>query len=454
MTQHYVIRGAEVLDFDIGDFSRQDLEIKDDKIKTILEPEKPVSGVESINFQGHYIIPGLIDMHVHIKEGYAPYFVAAGVTIVRNTGGNVHELDALIQASNDAPTPHVYSTDRIIDGTPGLWGDTSPWNLNVTNEEEVTREVERQAKAGAKFIKIYGRLPEQLVAHAVKEARKYNLDVSCDLLHSKDVDALTAAKLGVKWFEHASGIIQSIYPNWSMSAEQSSWDLIPFDQPDEEAIRRVCEKLLKYDAILCPTMTLFDQMRGYPNYWKPEHTLIQAIETNSNLMNQWQAISQHEEALQPLAIQSKMNQRIAKVYADLGGKVVAGTDTPAGIYTWPGLALHRELELFVENGFSPLQALRAATVDAAESIGLSHIGSIQPDNQADLVILKANPLEDIKHTKNIHHVIKGGHLYSQHEVLNEIPDDEEVLTNLRRFINRFNEEVNEDWYEDMIKEFS
>ncbi|MDQ0351867.1 imidazolonepropionase-like amidohydrolase [Alkalibacillus filiformis] len=453
MTQHYVIRGAQVLDFDIDDFNYQDIEIKEGKIETIVEPGKSVSGAKNVDFQGHYIIPGLIDMHVHIKEGYAPYFVAAGVTTVRNTGGNVHELDTLIRARKDSPTPHVYSTDRIIDGTPGLWGDTSPWNLNVTKEEEVTREIERQAKAGAKFIKVYGRLPRHLIAHAVNEAKKFNLDVSCDLVHSNDVDALTAAKLGVKWFEHASGILQSIYPKWSMNAEQSRWDSIPFDQPDEEAIRYICEKLLNYDVILCPTMILFDQMKDYPNYWKPEHSLIRAIESHSSLLNQWQAISQHEAALQPLGIQSKMNQRIAKMYADLGGKIVAGTDTPAGIYTWPGLALHRELELFVENGFSPLQALRAATIEASESIGLSHIGAIQPNKQADLVILNANPLDNIKHTKDIHYVIKGEHMYSQQEIINEIPDEEEVLTNLKTFLSRFNEEVNGDWYETMIKEF-
>ena len=91
--------------------------------------------IEVLDAEGKYIIPGLIDMHCHIQEGYASQFVASGVTTVRNTAGNVYQLKKLIDSPIDAPIPRVYSADRMIDGPPGLWGPTSFGNF-VTDDPE------------------------------------------------------------------------------------------------------------------------------------------------------------------------------------------------------------------------------------------------------------------------------------------------------------------------------
>ncbi|WP_077602492.1 amidohydrolase family protein [Oceanobacillus sojae] len=108
---------------------------------------------------------------------------------------------------------------------------------------------------------------------------------------------------------------------------------------------------------------------------------------------------------------------IAKTYFDLGGTVVAGTDTPGGFYTFPGMGLHRELEILVEIGLTESEALQAATIKAAGSIQLEDVGSINEGKIADLLLLNNNPLEDIKHTKDIHSIIKGGKQYRQEEIL-------------------------------------
>src|SRR5699024_8625925 len=113
-------------------------------------------------------------MHVHIKEGFAPLFTASGVTTVRNTGGNVDELKDLIHAPNNAATPRVISADRIIDGPPGLWGESSPWNMNADSQQAAREEVVRQVKAGADFIKVYGWLPKETMEAVVDEANIYN----------------------------------------------------------------------------------------------------------------------------------------------------------------------------------------------------------------------------------------------------------------------------------------
>src|SRR5699024_11614990 len=113
-------------------------------------------------------------------------------------------------------------------------------------------------------------------------------------------------------------------------------------------------------------------------------------------------IMKHQEAVyEQTGFLNTFTQVLAKIYADVGGIVVAGSDTPALPGIFPGMSLHRELELFVEAGFTPLQALQAATIKAARSIHLDTIGLIKENYVANVVILDENPLENISHTQSI-----------------------------------------------------
>ena len=101
------------------------------------------------------------------------------------------------------------------------------------------------------------------------------------------------------------------------------------------------------------------------------------------------------------------------------------------------MALHRELEIFVEIGFTELEALQAATVNAAKAINLDGIGVIKEGYMADFVILNDNPLEDIKHTKDIHLIVKGGKAYTQEEVLSHVPNEEDVEKSQAEFMKEW-----------------
>ncbi len=284
-------------------------------------------------------------------------------------------------------------------------------------------------------------LPSDIMKVVVEEAKRYGKEVSCDLIHSKEVNAIEAAALGIRWNEHASGIIQAMYPEWNMGANQEIWDEITWPKPDHEKIKAVCSEMIQYGVVICPTMTLFDQMNHLHDYWKPENDVIEKIYENISLINQWKVLAQYEAALTQMGIQANFNKAIAKVYFDMGGTVVAGTDTPAGVWTFPGMALHRELELFVEAGFSELEAIRAATCVAAEAMNQSDIGHIEAGRAADLVILNSNPLENIQNTKDIDFIIKGGNVYTQTEIFENIPTEAENQKKLEEFIERFNETV-------------
>ncbi len=434
-----LLKNANVLDVDRGVFYQASILMKDGMIADIFTGNAPYEVSKVIDAKEKWVIPGLIDMHVHIKESFAPIFVAGGITTVRNTGGNVLELKGLMTAPDDSMTPRVFSADRVIDGPPGLWGETSPWNINVENSEVVIGEVKRQVEAGADFIKVYGWLSRDLMEKVVQEASHHNKEVSYDLIHSTEVNALDAAEIGVKWNEHASGIIQAMYPNWSMKAEKSIWDEVDWTIPDLEKITAVCKQLLSHGVVICPTMVLFDQMNRLKDYWNPDNDLVKKVYENKSLVGQWARLSQYEEALKQMGMQSVLNKAIAKVYFDLGGTVVAGTDTPAGVWTFPGMALHREMELFVEAGFSELDAIRAATCVPARAIKREDLGVIKAGAKADMILLSKNPLEDIKYTREIELVIKGGKVLTQAEIIQSVPSEEESQRLMEEFVNSFEE---------------
>ena len=434
----YHFKNGFILDINSGQFLKTNILIDEGKILSINEdPHIHNSSIEEIDVSGKYIIPGLMDMHVHIKHGFAPLFTAVGVTIVRNTAGNVTELTSLREAPIDAATPRVFSADRLIDGPPGLWGDTSPWNINVTSVEEARNEVKRQVEAGADLIKVYGWLSGENMRAVVSEARANDLEVSCDLIYSTNVHAIDAAKMGIKWNEHASGILQLLFPKWSMQAEDSIWNEIDWEKDYSEELEPICQELINNGVIICPTLTLYDQFHRTPEVWKPSLDLPDSLLHPKDLVEQWTRLASYTEALNKQGKPIHIIKQIVKVYHDLGGEVVAGTDTPAGVWTLPGLALHRELQLLVEAGLSQLEALQCATVRAAKSLGLENLGEIKQGYMADLLILDENPLDDIEHTLSINRVIKGGKVYEQGEILASIPSDDEAQSLMEQFLNEF-----------------
>ncbi|MDW0113469.1 amidohydrolase family protein [Sporosarcina saromensis] len=441
--KQYLIKNGTIIDVEKGESFLGSIEIEGTKIKRMYKvDERLPENLQIIDANGMYIIPGLIDMHCHIQCRFAPHFLASGVTTVRNPASNVMMIEDLLIAPLDAATPRVFSADRMIDGEPGLWGPTSYGNFVTEDPEEARVEVRRQAATGVNFIKIYGLANREVIQATVEEARKFDLEVACDLIHSQKVSALEAAELGVTWFEHASGFVQSLYPGWYPTADQAEWSHIDWENPDEQMIKELCKQMLQYEVKLCPTLVCFDQAKQYPTIWSPENLVTRSLEEHDILMSHWQSMEQHVHSIkQQFCNQHTFTKLVTKSYFDLGGTVVAGTDTPALLYTFPGMALHRELELFREIGLTEMETLQAATIRAAQSIYLENIGAIKEGYIADLVILNENPLEAIEHTKSIHRIVKGGRVYSQEEVLTYIQSNEESEVRMVEFQSRWEEEM-------------
>jgi len=433
-----VLKNGNVIDVENSKHSIKDIRILDDRILMCDHGLEIEDNDEVIDCTGKWILPGLVDMHCHIKEKYAPLFCASGVTTVRNTAGSVIELDKMRNAENKAITPRIISADRLIDGPPGLWGsETNPYQVITDNNNVARGEVQRQAKIGVDLIKVYGLLSGEVMAAVVEEAAKFNLDVACDLMYSTSVTAIDAANMGFKWIEHASGITQILYPNWSMKADKSVWELIDWENPNEAEIAVICQKLIEKDVYLCPTLVVYDQANKLEGYWQPDNMVIDKIDENQGLIATWQRILDAPQAINKMGIQTEIIKAVVKIYHELGGTIVAGSDSPAGIFTFPGMSLHRELELLVSCGFSTIEAIQAATIIAAKSLGRTELGSITQGKIADLLVLNSNPIEQIKNTKNIALIIKGGKVYQQKEIIEGVITDEEAIESWQKVMVEF-----------------
>lgn len=441
MADPYILKDAQIIDVENGRVYTASIYIAGGVIEALYDVDEELPGdIEAITLKGQFVMPGLIDMHCHINEGIAPQFVASGVTTVRNTAGNVLDLKKMIEAPADALTPRIYSADRMIDGPPGLWGPTSSGNFVTDSPAEARKEVRRQVTEGADFIKVYGWLSKEVMEAVVEETGLHGRKVSCDLLHSREVNALDAAKLGVTWFEHASGFLQVLHPEWYPLAEEEVRNQINWAEPDEEKIKKLCEEMIQYGVKLCPTLVLSDQIMQYPDYWDPKNAITESVRGEDRLGGHWENLSQHNETLRnQTGLILEFTKKVARTYYELGGTVVTGTDTPAGIWGFPGMALHRELELFVEVGFSEMEALQAATSKAAAAIDMTDRGVIKKGAVADLVVLSNNPLDDIRNTKTIVNVIKGGRIYSEAELLSHVPDFSKLEKEYEEFDRKFME---------------
>lgn len=432
-----LLKNGFVLNNELGEFEQTDVLIQDGIITKL--SNNIDAHCEIVDCTNQFLIPGLIDMHVHIKKQFAPHFTGAGITTVRNTAGSVLELKEMMQAPMTSITPQVISADRMIDGPPGLWGGESPYNINIDEEQAARAEVRRQVNLGADFIKVYGWLSKEIMEVVVDEAKKFGKEVSTDILFSSNINAMDAAEIGVTWLEHASGVIQAMYPNWNIKSSEELYNEIPWNEPDEQKIQAVCKELLNYNVKLCPTLVLYDQLKRGEHYWKPEHEVVDHTLAHTSLEQQWAPLAAANYGQKQHGIQMKTVAKIAYEYFKIGGVVVAGTDTPAGIYTYPGIALHRELQLFVEAGFTPFEALMCATERAAQNLYIENLGAIKEGYIANIVRLNKNPLEQIEHTMSVHSVIKGGVLYSPQEIFNSVPSSEEMNSYYQQLLQLFEE---------------
>jgi imidazolonepropionase-like amidohydrolase len=377
--------------------------------------------------RGQYLIPGLWDMHTHVyfdstaadgTDLVLPLFLANGVTGVRDMGS---ELDPVVHARGEIAA-HRMAGPRMIVSGPMLDGPKSHYKsaIAIVTPEDGRKAVDMLKSHGADFIKIQSGVPREAYFAIADEAKKKSIAFEG---HVPDaIRASEAVAAGQRSFEHLIGIFEASSPDEDkyLAGKKSPGAFLKTYDPAREAT--IIQLLAKNGVWQCPTL-----------YWERGQWLVDAIDYTKDpdigfaaktwVTKLWpKARKSILKSLDtdPLPVREKFVEHeldmIRKLHA---AKVpfLAGTDTPAGVDVIPGVSLHLELQRFVAAAFPPLEALQTATLNPAKYYGkLADYGAVQKGSIADLVLLRANPLDDIRNTREIGGVVADGHYMSRADI--------------------------------------
>jgi imidazolonepropionase-like amidohydrolase len=373
---------------------------------------------ERIDLTGKWVIPGLIDAHVHADRWTLSRFLAFGVTSVRDLH---HQHDSILALSEEAAlgaikAPRLYIAGAMIDGAPGTWPDATI----ASDPDAARRAVDERAVANIPVIKVYTRITPALLRSVIDEAASFNLPVTA---HLGLTDAVTAAELGVKGIEHLTGIPEAIGPAEPYYAAHrkgyfDGWNM--FERAwaglDSAALARVAERLAESRVRLVPTLVLHETLSRLDDpaivgsadlAYAP-----QSAKEGWNLPDLLTRAGWDTRSFATFRAGRPVQDLFLREFRAAGGEIVAGTDAGTPMIV-PGASLHEELRLLVAAGLSPLDALRAATSRAAALLGADSIGVLAAGKVADLVILEADPRDEIGNTRRITDVMLAGILMPQ-----------------------------------------
>jgi imidazolonepropionase-like amidohydrolase len=339
------------------------------------------AGTRVVDATGKFLIPGLWDMHGHLTDATAdafPLLIMNGVTGVRDMGGDLAQLDRWRSEINNGTRigPHIIRAGPFVDGPKA--GVTN--RLTVRTPEEARQAVRDLKAKGVDFIKVHNALPPDAFFALVDEARKEHIPVAVHL--PQGVSSAEASDAGVASLEHIETINESAL--WRKGATAKTVEQA-VDENLGPAGQELFQRFAKNGTWYVPTLVAYE--RGFV-LW-----------------------SNDPEALKPrMDVQAKQITLVGMMHK-AGVKIMAGSDFSDWAIV-PGVDLHNELALLVEAGFTPLEALQAATLNPAKFLGKTDTyGTIQVGRAADLVLLDMNPLEDISHTRKIHAVVVGGKFF-------------------------------------------
>jgi imidazolonepropionase-like amidohydrolase len=359
--------------------------------------------VNVLNLTGKYVIPGLFDMHAHVagvrKNSYNQNFsenalemlLDYGVTTIRSPAGPTNESIALKHnvSKGNIEGPEIFTAGVLLN-SPQI---AIPFvEKQISTEEQAREEVRHQAEAGVDFIKLYVGLPPNLVKAAIDEAHSLGIRVIGHLYMTSWTDA---ANLGIDALAHGVPVSPFLLPsgdkreqfleNGGGPFEHLLWlDLVDLNSTE---IKEMINALVENDIPVDPTLSIYEAML------KDDGDDEDADDGFSDPQNQlrWAKVLQ-----------------LTKIMYDNGVQILSGTDIP-NFGLVPGASLHNELELLVEAGIKPLEVIKIATNNGATALGIDdRVGTIQPEKQADMIILSANPIKNISNTKEIEAVLVDG----------------------------------------------
>ena len=347
------------------------------------------SGVRRIDVRGKTIIPGLWDSHAHLhQQEWVPVYLAAGVTSVRDMGNELPFITALRAAtlSGRVAGPHVYAAGLVDGDGPNAFGA-----LSATTPEQGRAIVRQYHALGFEQMKLYSLLSPAVVAAICDEAHKLGMRVTGHIPTS--LTLLAAVDSGMDQVAHLS----------------------VRGEPGSDSLRATIAHLKARGTVIDPTVS-WNEIGGHSTA-EPLQSFQPVVQHLPSTFVQFRVVN-WGASVDTATAHARLARSLAVIRAlhEGGVPIIAGTDE--GV---PGFSLYRELELYVKAGMTPMDALMSATSVASRAMGVSDkVGVIAAGMQADLLVLDANPLDDISNVRRLRYVMRGGKMFESAAVWRSI----------------------------------
>ena len=366
------------------------------------------NGAQIVDARGKTILPGLWDMHAHFEQvEWGPIYLAAGVTTVRDCGNELEFITAVRDAiaQGRGLGPHLLLAG-IVDGS----GPMAIGVERVDTPEQARMWTNRYHAAGFQQMKIYSSVTLENLKVVADEAHRLGMTVTGHVPQGLSAyQTIPAGEDQINHISYIADVMQPPLPDGATRAERRN-AAANLDVDSAEA-KKALAFLKEHHTVVDPTIALFELFTATTA--KPPASFEPGINKIP------QVLAQQLTDVGPPNENSEVGEKIFEKSVAIVGAlhrsgvpIVAGTDQAV-----PGHSLHREIELYVQAGFTPMEAIQAATVVPARVMGMEkEAGTVEKGKRADLILINGNPLEDIHNTRNVEYVITNGSMYHTAEL--------------------------------------
>ena len=388
---------------------KQDVLVSEGKIVAIGETGNVPYNDDAtvIDGTGKFLLPGLAEMHAHVPpvddiepmKEVLSLFLANGVTTIRGMLGHPRHLELREKInSGEIPGPHFYTTGPSFNGN------------TVKTAEEGAQKVRDQKAAGYDYLKLHPGLTPETFGAIATTANEVGIPFVGHV--SFDVGIQRAIDAGYSSIDHMDGFVEALVPNIEKIGEEGNGLFGIYSSPmaDTTRIPQIIQGLKEHNIWMVPTQALAERWMSpvegsvFLNAPEMKYMRQETLDNWGNAKSSLLADKRFDS--QKVENYIELRRKLIRDCQEAGVGILLGSDAPQ-IFNVPGFSVHHELKYLVDAGLTPYEALQTGTSNVAKYLGKDNAGVIQAGAVSDMVVLNANPLEDISNTTSIESVMIG-----------------------------------------------